>query len=96
MIITIMLSAAVLFGLSGVALAGHHYHGCGGYMKISDLSEMDTNEDGFMSFEEFTEPKMGKYRNWFDAIDTDGDGLISPEEWGAFREAHGYGKNLEG
>ena len=93
--IMIMTIAMVLFGMSGFSLAGHHYHGCG-YMKISEMSELDTDNDGFMSFEEFSAPKMEKYRSWFNAIDTDGDGSLSQEEWDAFRNAHGYGDKYEG
>ena len=80
---------------TGVSMAGHHYHGCGG-MKISNLTEMDTDNDGFISLEEFTQPYMGKYERWFEALDTNGDGSLSQEEWEAFRKAHGYEEKTEG
>ena len=44
----ILFSAAVLFAVSGAALADHHLKGEGGGMKM-----MDTNGDGMISKDEF-------------------------------------------
>jgi hypothetical protein len=96
---TLMFTAiaiTILFsGLTGVSMAGHHYHGCGG-MKISNMTEMDSDNDGFISLEEFTQPFMGKYERWFEAIDTNDDDSLSQDEWDAFRRAHGYDEDSEG
>lgn len=83
-------STMVIFGFTGVSLAGHNYHGCT-EMHMSNLSEMDTDSDGFISLDEFSERPMQKYRGWFKALDTNDDGSLSQEEWEAFRREHGHG-----
>ena len=89
-----IISATFIFGIAGLPIAAHHYHGCSG-MKMSDLSAMDTDNDGSISMDEFTEPHMEKYRGWFEMLDTDDDGLLSQEEWDEFRKVHGFGEKSE-
>lgn len=91
----IIASLVFAFGNTGLLMAGHHYHGCSGLM-MSDLSSMDTDNDGLVSLEEFTEPHMEKYRGWFTKLDTNGDGYLSQDELEAFRDAHSFGDNYEG
>ena len=88
-------SVMFTFGLSGLLMAGHHYHGCSGMM-MSDLSGIDTDNDGSISLDEFTEPHMEKYRGWFKMLDTDEDGFLSQEERDEFRKVHGFGDKYEG
>lgn len=92
---SILATAMVIFGIYGVSMADHHYGGCSGAM-MGDLTEMDTDNDSFISMEEFAEPHMQKYRGWFKMLDTNDDGLLSPEEWDEFRRVHGFEKKSEG
>ena len=87
-------SIMFVFGIAGILLAGHHYHGCSG-MKMSDLSSMDTDNDGSINIDEFTEPHMEKYRGWFNMLDSNDDGFLSQEEWDEFRRVHGFGEKVE-
>jgi hypothetical protein len=73
-----------------LVLAGHHYGGYGHGMGHSwNLSDRDANQDGMLSFEEFSAPQIDMMRNGFSMIDTDKDGKISAGEWNTFLEAHG-------
>jgi Ca2+-binding EF-hand superfamily protein len=93
-LITIV-SATFIFGIASLSMAGHHYNGCSG-MKMSDLSTMDTDNDGVINMDEFAEPHMEKYRGWFKVLDTNEDGFLSQEEWEEFRRVHGYSEKSEG
>lgn len=55
--------------------------------------QMDTDGDGYASWEDFQRvfPKMQK--GAFDSIDTDKDGKISMEEWAHFLAQHNKGMN---
>ncbi len=90
-----IIAASLIFGMAGLLMAGHHYHGCSG-MIMSDLSTMDTDNDGSIDVDEFTEPHMEKYHGWFKMLDNNGDGVLSQEEWEEFRRVHGYGEKSEG
>lgn len=72
-----------------VAFAYHHNHGLLG----AELGDMDGNDDGVITYEEFDEFYSTNVRAIFDALDSDKDGTISPEEWEAFLEIHGYGSH---
>ena len=87
-------SAVVIAGFSGVSTAGQYHHGCSG-MKMSELSEMDTDNDGVLSFEEFSAPRMERYKSAFDMLDSSGNGEIDQDEWTNFIEKHGYGEKSE-
>jgi phage gpG-like protein len=47
------------------------------------LARMDTDNDGMISRDEFTAPALKR----FDRADADGDGIVTPEERAAAREA---------
>lgn len=68
--------------------------------KAISFEKMDTDEDGFLSFEEFTArpnksksesneektaKRLAKMQEKFDTIDTDKDEQISKEEFGSFK-----------
>lgn len=89
----IFLAMALFLGAVINAHAGHH-----GYMMFnSDISDMDTNNDGVVSFEEYSALHSEKLRWGFNALDTDNDGSISANEWETFLKMHGvvrgYNKN---
>ena len=87
---------AALFsaGLIGMSMAGHYHHGYG--MKMSAMSDLDTNRDGSISFEEFNAPNTEKMKKAFKMLDTDSDNVISEAEWDDFLRVHGYGSTSEG
>lgn len=83
---------AVFFFLPTLAFASHH-HGCHyGKMSSWNMTELDTDGDGRLSFEEFVAPRTERWKAGFDGIDTDQDGLISEEEWSVFLDMHGMTK----
>lgn len=92
--VLLIATAFVIAGFVGVSIAGHYYHGCSG-MKMNELSEMDTDNDGVISFEEFSAPHMERYKSAFDALDSSQNGEIDQEEWTKFLEIHGYGEKSE-
>jgi Ca2+-binding EF-hand superfamily protein len=53
-----------------------------------DMSEMDADNNGSLSFEEFAEGNQKKLKRGFDMIDANKDGRISTEEWDAFLDVH--------
>jgi hypothetical protein len=71
------------------ALAGNHYHGHGCMLISWDMTDMDRNGDGELSFEEYVAPSVEKQRSGFDMIDADKSGYIDLEEWRVLLEAHG-------
>ena len=82
-------SAIALFVGSVVTVqAGHHGHS----MFKANLNEMDSNEDGVVSFDEYDAFHSEQLRWSFDAIDLDNDGAISENEWNQFLKMHGVGK----
>ncbi|QJT11246.1 EF-hand domain-containing protein [Oceanidesulfovibrio marinus] len=50
----------------------------------ADFSEMDTNKDGVLTWDEFHAyyPELSK--DAYDGADTQNDGRVTPEEWKAF------------
>jgi hypothetical protein len=85
----ILIAILTLF-IVPLAYAGHHYHGYGHGMKQSwDLSDRDADQDGMLSFDEFSAPQMDMLRAGFSMIDTDKDGKISGDEWNTFLKVHG-------
>lgn len=67
-----------------ITLAGYH-NGGGDYMGQSwNMTDLDTDGNGRLTFDEFTSPSMEKWQSGFDMIDTDGSDDISVEEWKVF------------
>lgn len=84
-----ILSALALFVGAVVSTnAGHH----GYFMFGATINEMDANDDGKISFDEYSAFHSEKLRWSFDAIDIDNDNAISSEEWETLLKMHGAGK----
>jgi hypothetical protein len=89
--LAIFLAIALFLGAVFNAHAGHH-----GYIMFSaEISDMDTNNDGVVSFEEYSALHTEKLRWEFNALDTDNDGSISASEWETFLKMHGVGKGYD-
>jgi hypothetical protein len=86
--LAIFFAIALFLGAVINAHAGHH--GC--MMFGADISDMDTNNDGVVSFEEYSALHSEKLRWGFNALDTDNDSSISASEWESFLKMHGVGK----
>ena len=76
--ITIMLALTT-------AYAYHHNFGILG----AKMGDLDGNADGVVTFEEFEAYNSKNVRSIFDALDSDKDGKISPDEWNLFLKVHG-------
>jgi hypothetical protein len=90
----VLASTMIIVGFSSSSLAGHH-HDCDG-KKCGNLSDIDTDNDGMISMDEFMEAKKEKYQAWFNKLDANGDGVLSQEEWDAKRKGHKCGEKSEG
>ena len=84
----------LIAGLVSGTIAGHNYHGYG--MKMNEMSDIDSNADGTITFDEFSAPTVEKLKSGFDMLDTNNDEKISSEEWDEFLRVHGIEKNSEG
>ncbi|MBR9986717.1 MAG: hypothetical protein KFF68_12480 [Desulfosarcina sp.] len=84
----IVLAVAALT-LPFIAFAGYHYGGHGNMNMVWDMTVLDTDSDGVLTFDEFISPNVDKWRSGFDMIDTNGDGKVEVDEWSAFTEVHG-------
>ena len=88
--ILINLTLALILGLAMVSgsMAGGNYHGHG--MGMREMSDMGSNDDGAISFEEFKAPTVERLKGGFDMLDTDNDGEIDQKEWDNYLRIHGY------
>ncbi len=64
-----------------------YHHNCG--MLSAKMGDMDGDNDGVITYEEFDEYYAQNVRVIFDSLDSDKDGTISPEEWKKFLDIHG-------
>ena len=84
--------AAVLFAgllITSVAIAGNYSHGHGCKMSSWDMTEMDADGNGFLTFDEYVDSYKNSLRGGFDMIDENNDGEIGIDEWQKFLEIHG-------
>jgi len=86
----VTLISAIL--IASVSFAGYHYnHGC--MMSTWDMTEMDTNQDSMLSFEEYSDSHQESLSESFNIIDTNQDGVVDKDEWTKIREIHGVMTN---
>ena len=94
MLIHSVFSIMLIAGLVSISFAGHNYHGHG--MKMSEMSEIDSNNDGEITFEEFSAPTTERLEESFKMLDANDDDVIGQEEWDDFLKVHGFEKKSEG
>lgn len=87
--IIVAATAVLALALPSLTIASHHYGGHGCMTKNWNMTALDTNNDGVLTFDEFSAPNVKKWRSGFDMIDTNGDGEASADEWNTFLEMHG-------
>ena len=80
-------SLLLIAGLVSGSIAGHHHHGCS---YLTDMSDRDSNQDGILTFEEYSAPEIEKHRSAFKMLDTNSDNAIDKGEWDKFLEIHGF------
>jgi Ca2+-binding EF-hand superfamily protein len=92
----VFLAVALVFGLvtSPAAFCGQSYHKKDGYHKgggmalTQELSDLDTDGNGSLSFEEFKSAFPSMDQKAFDFLDTDKDGMLDHDEWQRSKEMH--------
>lgn len=89
LILTMATAFLLSAGFFSSLTAGHHYHGCG-YM--TDMSKIDTNKDGMLTFDEFSATETERLKSAYRMLDTNKDEVISKEEWNEFLKVHGFGE----
>ena len=90
----VLLSALILtVGLAAKSIAGNSYHGYG--MQMNEKSELDSNDDGAITFDEFSAPTVERLKSGFDMLDTDNDGKIDQKEWDEYLKVHGIDVDSE-
>ena len=92
LLIISMASLMLVGGLISASIAGHHYHGCGG---MRDMTDMDSNEDGEITLEEFSARQMKMQKSAFEMLDANNDDVIDSTEWKKFLEMHLINLNLK-
>jgi Ca2+-binding EF-hand superfamily protein len=83
----VMIAATILMGFASQSYASDSKQDKGQQPTRPDFSTVDTDSDGEISLDEFSEQKLphGDYQTIFDEMDTDGDGVVSEEEFNNFK-----------
>jgi hypothetical protein len=79
--------------IASISFAGYHYDGHGWMMSTWDMTEMDSNQDKMLSFEEYSDSYQKSLSESFNMIDTNQDGMIDESEWTKILEVHGVMTN---
>ena len=64
-------------------------------MQMSDMSAMDSDGDGKITFDEFSAPTVDRLKSGFDMLDTDDSGNIDVKEWNEYLKVHGFNVGTE-
>jgi Ca2+-binding EF-hand superfamily protein len=88
-----LLAIMLIAGLASGSSAGHYYHG--NNMQMSEMSAIDGNGNGMITFDEFSAPTVERLRSGFDMLDTNNDGMINKEEWDEYLKVHGFDVDSE-
>ena len=64
-----LLVIMLIAGLATGSMAGHNYHGYG--MQMTEMSSIDGNDDGMITFEEFSAPTVERLKSGFGLCDRD-------------------------
>jgi hypothetical protein len=84
----LLLAFVSMAGPAGESIAGNSYHGYG--MQMNEMSVMDSNGDGTITFDEFSAPTVDRLKSGFDMLDTDNSGKIDQKEWDEYLKVHGF------
>ncbi|MCG8615862.1 MAG: hypothetical protein MI802_06565 [Desulfobacterales bacterium] len=99
-VIKIAILTLAFFLVTGLSWAGAiAYADCGsshakkdphnmGRITGTDFQDMDADQSGGVSFEEFKVVFPRVTREGFARLDNDGSGQLNPGEWDAFKDAH--------
>ena len=86
-----------VFGLFSNSMAGHYYHGYHGHgMNMNQITDLDSDQNGKITFEEFSASQMDRLSSAFKMLDTNNDNVIDQDEWNAFLKVHGIEPPAEG
>ena len=90
----VLASIIAAAGMFGISMAGHNYHGYG--MGMSNMSDLDADQNGTITFDEFSASQMDRLKSAFKMLDTNNDDVIDKDEWNAFLKVHGIEPPAEG
>ena len=90
---TPLFAAMLIAGLASGSMAGYNYHGSS--MQMSEMSAIDSNNDGMITFDEFSAPTVDRLKSGFDMLDTDNNGKIDQKEWNEYLKVHGINVDSE-
>ena len=93
LLLTPMFAAMMIAGLASGSIAGYNYHGSS--MQMSEMSAIDSDGDGTITFDEFSAPTVDRLKSGFDMLDTDNDGKIDQKEWDEYLKVHGINVGSE-
>jgi Ca2+-binding EF-hand superfamily protein len=92
-LLTPLFAAALIAGLASGSMAGYNYHGSS--MQMSEMSAIDSDNNGKITFEEFSAPTVDRLKSGFEMLDTDNDGNIDQKEWNEYLKVHGIDVDSE-
>jgi hypothetical protein len=80
---TLILSITLIISTSSVVQAKNNDRSRNGPPQRPSFESIDTNEDEYIDFDEFSSHKLphGDHQTVFDSIDTDSNGILSNEEF---------------
>lgn len=93
LLLTSIFAIMMVAGLASVSMAGHHYHGYN--MQMSEMSAIDSDGDGTITFDEFSAPTVDRLKSGFNMLDTDNNGKIDQKEWDEYLKVHGFNVGSE-